>query len=49
MFGTNITELPERPGNRMNSPVDTRRARLELGWTPKYNLPDYIKEMRKLN
>lgn len=45
MFGTEITMLPERPGNRMNSKADVRRAELELGWKPKRNLPDYIKEI----
>lgn len=45
MFGGNIQELPERPGNRMNSPVDTKRAQLELNWSPKHNLPDYIKSI----
>ncbi|PIZ78818.1 MAG: ADP-L-glycero-D-manno-heptose-6-epimerase [Candidatus Pacebacteria bacterium CG_4_10_14_0_2_um_filter_40_20] len=45
MFGGSITELPERPGNRMTSISDTNRTRLELGWQPKYNLPDYIKSI----
>ncbi len=45
MFKSSISELPERPGNRMNSPVDTRRARLELNWSPKHNLPDYIRSI----
>ncbi len=42
MFGSEIEMLPERPGNRMNSSVDYSRARLELGWKPKRDLPDYI-------
>ena len=45
MFGTKIEELPERPGNRTGSPVDTKRTNLELVWTPKYDLPDYIKSI----
>ncbi len=45
MFGGEIVMLPERPGNRMNSKADVRRAELELGWKPKKNLPDYIKEI----
>lgn len=49
MFGTDLIELPERPGNRMHSPVDTRRARLELGWEPKFNLPDFIKTLTESN
>ncbi|MCA9360913.1 NAD-dependent epimerase/dehydratase family protein [Candidatus Nomurabacteria bacterium] len=42
MFGGNIEMLEERPGNRMNSEVDIRRAALELGWKPKRELKDYI-------
>lgn len=45
MFGGEVEYLEERPGNRMNSEVDTRRATLELGWEPKNNLPDYIKSI----
>ena len=45
MFGTNIVMLPERPGNRMTSVVDTTRARM-LGWAPKKNLQDYVDEIR---
>lgn len=45
MFNTELTELPERPGNRMSSTVDTNRATLELGWTPKNDLPAYIKSL----
>lgn len=42
LFGGAIEYLEERPGNRMNSSADTRRANLELGWEPQRNLPDYI-------
>ncbi len=42
MFGTSVSMLPERAGNRMNSSVDINRARLELGWVPMHTLPDYI-------
>ena len=45
LFGGEITMLPERAGNRMNSRADVRRAEMELGWKPKYNLPDYITEI----
>ncbi len=45
LFGNEIQMLPERPGNRMNSKADVRRAELELGWKPKMNLPQYIKEI----
>ncbi len=42
LFGGDITWLEERPGNRMTSSVDIRRATLELGWKPRYSLPEYI-------
>ncbi len=45
MFNSEIEEIPERKGNRMDSVIDTRRATLELGWKPKHNLPDYIKSI----
>ena len=44
LFGGEVEMLEERPGNRMSSEVDIRRASLELGWTPKYQLEDYIKD-----
>lgn len=46
LFGSDVVMLPERPGNRMTSIVDTTRARM-LGWAPKKNLQDYIDEIRK--
>lgn len=49
MFGGEIETLPERPGNRMTSGVDIKRAYLELDWEPKYNLPDYIKSIKNEN
>ena len=47
MFGNSVEMLEERPGNRMSSGVDVHRAYLELGWKPKYNLPDYIESIKK--
>jgi UDP-glucose 4-epimerase len=47
LFGGEIEMLEERPGNRMTSEVDIRRATLELGWSPKYQLADYIREVKK--
>ena len=47
MFGGDIQVLEERPGNRMTSSVDIKRAYLELGWEPKHNLPDYIATLKK--
>ncbi|MFO0765108.1 MAG: NAD-dependent epimerase/dehydratase family protein [Patescibacteria group bacterium] len=46
MFGGDIEYLPERPGNRMTSGVDIRRATLELGWSPKNALPAYIASLK---
>jgi len=47
MFGGEIDMLEERPGNRMSSGIDVHRASLELGWEPKHNLPDFIKDLEK--
>lgn len=46
MFGGPIEMLEERAGNRMSSSVDLKRASLELGWSPKYNLPDYVQSAK---
>ncbi len=46
LFGGATVTLPERPGNRMHSNVDLNRATLELGWKPKYTLPEYIDSLR---
>jgi UDP-glucose 4-epimerase len=48
MFGAPIEWLPERSGNRMDSKLNTDRSILELGWSPKRKLADYIQEI-KLN
>jgi UDP-glucose 4-epimerase len=40
--GGKIEWLPERPGNRMDSRVDTRRTERELGWKPNKDLREYI-------
>lgn len=45
MFGSNVEFLDERPGNRMNAIVDTRRSALELGWETKHDLPNYIQSI----
>jgi UDP-glucose 4-epimerase len=48
MFDAPIEWLPERSGNRMDSKLNTDRSILELGWSPKRKLADYIQEI-KLN
>lgn len=45
MFGGEIQMLPERPGNRMNGKLDTKRAVNELGWSAQRSLPEYITEV----
>lgn len=42
-FGKNVVLFPPRPGNRMTSGLDTRKANA-LGWRPTRSLPEYIKK-----
>ena len=44
MFGGDVTMLPERKGNRFSADVITKKT-VELGWSPKENLIDYIKKI----
>ncbi|PIR84901.1 ADP-L-glycero-D-manno-heptose-6-epimerase [Candidatus Kaiserbacteria bacterium CG10_big_fil_rev_8_21_14_0_10_47_16] len=46
MFGGKIEMIPERAGNRQSSSIDVRRTELELGWKPKYSLPEYIETLK---
>ena len=48
IFGGEIQMLPERPGNRMSAEVHTEKI-TALGWKPKYQIIDYINELRKKN
>lgn len=48
MFTDNIVMLPERPGNRMDSIVDTTRAELEFGWKAEHKLADYIESLKAM-
>ncbi|HET8581153.1 MAG TPA: NAD-dependent epimerase/dehydratase family protein [Candidatus Paceibacterota bacterium] len=43
LFGGPIEMVPDRPGNRRSSALDTSKARA-LGWTPAHRLPEYIRE-----
>ena len=45
MYGGDIQMLPERRGNRMSAEVISDKTKA-LGWSPKKNLKDYIKECR---
>lgn len=42
LFGGKIDMLPERPGNRIDSSIDTSKAEA-LGWKVTQNVEDYIK------
>lgn len=42
LFGGPIEMLPERPGNRMQSSVETEKSRL-LGWKVEHSIEDYVK------
>ncbi len=44
MFGGEIEMRPEVPGNRMDSTLDTTKARA-LGWEPTHALKDYISQI----
>ncbi len=44
MFGGKIEMLPERPGNRMSSSIDTSKSEA-LGWSPKRNILEYIEKI----
>ena len=43
LFKAPIVHFPERPGNRLQSALDTARAR-ELGWRTTHDLETYIRE-----
>ena len=46
MFTDNITMLPERPGNRMDSIVDTSKVEKEFGWKPEHTVREYIDDLK---
>ncbi len=46
MFSDNITMLPERPGNRMESICDTTKAEKEFGWKAEHSIKDYIESLK---
>ena len=47
MFTDNITMLPERKGNRMESVIDTSRIEKEFGWKPQNTVKEYIESLKK--
>ncbi len=44
MFGGKVEMLPEKAGNRMQSAIDTSKAK-GLGWSVKHSVADYIREI----
>ena len=46
MFTDNITMLPERKGNRMESVIDTSRIEKEFGWKPQHTVREYIDSLK---
>lgn len=46
MFTDNVTMLPERKGNRMDSIVDTSRVEKEFGWKPQHTVREYIESLK---
>ena len=48
MFTDNIEMLPERPGNRMDSIVDTSKAEKEFGWKAEMTVGEYIEQIKAL-
>jgi len=46
MFSDNITMLPERKGNRMDSMIDTGKVEKEFGWKPVMRVQEYIKQLK---
>jgi UDP-glucose 4-epimerase len=46
MFGNELIMLPERQGNRMDSPLDTSNAS-KLGWKATNSLKDFIDKLNK--
>ena len=46
LFGGKKKYIPERKGNRMNSSVNIRKT-LDLGWSPKYSIEDYVLQLKE--
>ncbi len=45
MFSKEMTMLPERPGNRLASGIDTAKSK-SLGWSVKHRLEEYIESLK---
>jgi len=46
LFSDNIKLIPERKGERLGSFTLKNNTNINLGWYPKYNLEDYINEIK---
>lgn len=46
MFSDTIEMLPERPGNRTDSVIDTTKVEKEFGWKPEHSVRDYIESLK---
>jgi len=47
MFSNNIDYLPEQKGNRTDPVVPFKKCHMELGWSTKIKLKDYINKLKK--
>ncbi len=47
LFGGEIKELPELPGDRKESVLDLSKTKDDLGWEAKVSLEEYIKECKQ--
>jgi UDP-glucose 4-epimerase len=47
MFGGPVEMLPERPGNRLDSVVDTSKVEKEFGWKPQHTVREYIGSLKQ--
>ena len=45
MFGCDFTYIPKRPGEAEVTLCDTLVAKKDIGYDPKINLDDYVKEV----
>jgi UDP-glucose 4-epimerase len=48
MFEGEIEYLPERQGNRLSAELKSHNTKM-LGWSPKYNIKDYIENLKNNN
>ena len=49
MFGSKIKYIKKRPGERLSSFLENKRALLHLGYKPKRDIKNYIENFLKDN